>query len=78
MIYNLPFDQIGFQKQEWDSIPSGSRSIIRDFYLNGRNITATQEYEYHATDFSVRRVVQKYKLRQRPPLVIHPDDLRLI
>lgn len=74
IVYHLPYEQLGFTKQEWESIPSRSRAIIRDFYINGRNITATQKYEYHMTDFSVRRIVQRYGLRQRPTLLVKAED----
>lgn len=68
MIFNFPFEDVGFDEEEWETIPRGDRCIIRDFHLNGGDTDQTAMFGYYETDRQIRKAVNMYHLRARPLL----------
>ena len=78
MFFEFPYQKVGFSSKEWSLIPSGVKRIIRDYYLNGMDQIELEKYEYLKTDFSIRRAINKYRLRARPVLIVRAQDVSLV
>lgn len=77
MLYELPFWHLNFTQEEWNAIPRGNRTLIRDFILNGYNREKTLLYNEYETDFQLRTVEKKYNLHNRPRVIVRASDLCL-
>ena len=68
MFFHFPYQKIGFSEEEWEKIPRNDRCVIRDYYLNGRNIRETTTYGFYETPWTIRKVIRIYKLKKRPQI----------
>lgn len=65
MFLSFAYHQAGFTDEQWEEIPRTDRVIIRDFFLNGRDVDQTMLYNYYETDSKVRKAVKRYDLKTR-------------
>ncbi len=75
--YDFRYDHVGFTDEDWDEITRGDKMIIRDYYLNHRDITCTQLYSFYSKPDKVEKVERAYHLSYRPPLFIDINELWL-
>ena len=77
MFYNFPYLSVGFSHEEWETMPRNHRTVIRDYYLNGRDDTATAIYDEYDTERQVQYIERTYQLRSRPSVEIRLHDFTL-
>lgn len=57
-------------------MPRVDKTLIRDYYLNGRDETQTIIYAEYNSDTQMGHVRREYSLKNRPELQIHIEDFQ--
>ena len=78
MFWRIPHQRLGFSDEEWETMPSGHRRIVKSYVLNGYDREQTSLYEEYETVFQVRKVEKWYGLEQRPKIQLSVDDFCLV
>lgn len=77
LFYNFPHQAVGFETEEWESLPRTDRNTIRSYYLNGRDETRTVIFEGFETEYQVQKCRKEYKLAERPEINFQWADFYL-
>ena len=77
MFYSLPHKQLGFEDEQWESMPHGHRRIIKSYVLNGCDQTQTTIYDEYDTEQQVRKVEHLYHLSNRPRIQLSLADFQI-
>lgn len=72
--WDFPHKEANFTDEDWYTISSGEKRLIRDWYLNDRDANATTLYRFDETTTQVRKAKKKFLLRLRP--ILSPPVLR--
>lgn len=75
--FDLKHYDIGFTDTEWEGTTPNEKRIIRDWVLNGRNHPRTVIYDFYEDDSTVRKVINKYDLPNRPYMQIRISCLNI-
>ncbi len=77
MFYSLPYWQLGFRDDEWESMTPSEKSLIKDWTLNGRDETRTILYREFIDDTRLRKLIHKFDLYSRPRVQVTLQELHI-
>lgn len=65
MFLNFDHTVVDFTEDEWESVSRVDKTIIREWFLNGRDNDQTMLSLYYETDKSIWKTVKGYDLKKR-------------